>query len=125
MEDQVPTLNQAEMERAMRISVIDGMLASAGETRSDLSGLCAGHGSSKDRSVFSPHFLPSSATFSKSRRPASPKIGASGKLVVVTSVPLGRHSHCPDAGAAERRCAIYTFIFFVTLRFINNIRVPS
>jgi len=131
MEDQVPTLSRAEMERAMRISVIDGMLASASENMiGPFLALCAlAMGASKGQiGLLSalPAFLSNilqipAARFTENR-------GERQKLVVVTS-GLSRLTIIPivlTPVLLKGDAAIYTFIFFVTLRgFINSIGVPG
>ncbi len=131
MGNQAPILNHAEMKRAMRISVIDGMLASASENLiGPFLALCAlAMGASKGQIgllAALPAFLSNILQIPSAQ--LTERWGERQKLVVITSA-LSRLTIIPivlTPVLLEGDAAIYTFIVFVTLRgFINSIGVPG
>jgi len=131
MGNQAPVLSHAEMKRAMRISVIDGMLASASENMiGPFLALCAlAMGASKSQIgllAALPAFLSNILQIPSAR--LTERWGERQKLVVITS-GLSRMTIIPivlTTMLLEGNTAIYIFILMVTLRgFINSIGVPG
>ncbi|MGI6566156.1 MAG: MFS transporter [Firmicutes bacterium] len=131
MGEQAPILSHAEMKRAMRISVIDGMLASASENLiGPFLALCAlAMGASKGQIgllAALPAFLSNVLQIPSAR--LTERWGQRQKLVVICS-GLSRLTIIPiilTPMLLEGDAAIYTFIVLVTLRgFINSIGVPG
>ncbi|NLA58965.1 MAG: MFS transporter, partial [Firmicutes bacterium] len=131
MGNQAPVLSHAEMKRAMRISVIDGMLASASENMiGPFLALCAlAMGASKSQIgllAALPAFLSNILQIPSAR--LTERWGERQKLGVITS-GLSRMTIIPivlTTMLLEGNTAIYIFILMVTLRgFINSIGVPG
>ncbi|NMB11720.1 MAG: MFS transporter [Firmicutes bacterium] len=131
MKEQTTTLDHASMQRAMRISVIDGMFANASENMIGpfLALFALALGATKGQIgllAALPAFLSNALQIPSAR--LTERLGNRQRLVVITS-GVSRLFFIPIALVPlllEGDAAIYTFIALVTIRgLINSIGVPG